>query len=212
MKTTPLTGRNRPRPAAEHDRHQAWTHLLEVPSRIRHDPTALPDHPRYQLKEIARKFDLICDHAAGNLHAEVDDTDVLAALLAIRALRDKLDRCEYELITLARERKITWQRIAHALEVRSRQSAERRHLQLSRARPRPGVTPPRTQSDRVEMERDRRARLAEQQWALQRAGTIRHLATTLATIPDLQQRLDHSPEARLITALHRSHRPCLLYT
>jgi len=86
---------------------------------------------------------------------------VLAALLVIRALRDKLDRSEHDLISLAREWKITWQRIADALEMRSRQAAERRHLlQLSRARPRLGAPAPRTQSERVERERDRRGRWA----------------------------------------------------
>jgi hypothetical protein len=197
------------RPPAETNREQAWAHLLEGPSKIRHAPGILTDRPRRQLKEIARRFDTICARASGDLtHKEnISETDALAALLVIRALRDKLDRNEYELISLAREHKVTWQRIAHALEMGSRQSAERRHLQLRQAHPRPGLDTPRTQNDQVELERDRRAHAAEQQWALQRAATIRNLATQLAALPDLQQRLDHSQEARLITALHRSSEP-----
>ncbi|MFB6783425.1 hypothetical protein ACFCX0_40425 [Streptomyces sp. NPDC056352] len=52
----------------------------------------------------------------------------------IRSLRDKLDTGELMLIALARSHGIAWTRIADALEMRNRQSAERRHLQLNRAR------------------------------------------------------------------------------
>ncbi|MEU3189806.1 hypothetical protein ABZ686_04040 [Streptomyces sp. NPDC006992] len=205
MRTT--SRRRRPQPA-ESERAQAWRHLLEASSKIRHDPHARWSEPgALRLREIALKFDRICDRASGRLDIKVDDTDVLAALLVVRALRDKLDRSEYELISLARERGITWQRIADALEMRSRQAAERRHLQLSRARPRPGAHAPKTQNDRVELERDRRGRWAEQQWALRRAGTIRRLAQQLAVVPDLQDRLDNSRESRIISALYHANEP-----
>ncbi|MBQ0867414.1 hypothetical protein [Streptomyces sp. RK75] len=202
------TSRGQERPPAESEREQAWRHLLEAPSGIRHDPYGQwTDEGSRRLKEIARKFDRICDRASGRRNIDVNDTDVLAALLVIRTLRDKLDRSEYDIISLAREKQITWQRIADALEMRSRQAAERRHLQLSRARPRFGMPSPQTQSDRVEMERDRRGRWAEEEWALKRAGAIRRLAQQLAALPDLQIRVDTSRESRIISALYYANKP-----
>lgn len=205
MKTTPESGRKQ-RPEAEYDRERAWVHLLESPGGIRR----IPRHGRHgsarRLIEIARAFDRICQRAEGHLEPDATPTDVLAALLVIRTLREKLDSDELLLMNLARTKKVTWARIADTLEMRSRQSAERRHLQLSRAYTRSDGTAPGTQSERVEQAREHRSRRAERRWAMQHADVIRRLARRLAAVEDLQQRVDRSAESRILTAL-RGPRP-----
>ncbi|MGW3698722.1 hypothetical protein ACWECR_39425 [Streptomyces sp. NPDC005056] len=194
MKTT----RNQ-RPEAEFDRERAWSHMLENPGGIRR-VTSYGSYGNKRLGEIARRYDQIGQRAQGLLEPAVSETDVLAALLVIRSLRDKLDTDELMLITLARSHRITWARIADALEMSNRQSAERRHLQLSRAHPRADGSLPRTQSERVEDVRERRGRRTERRWAWQHARTIRATAEALTAIPDLQQRADTSQEAMLMAA------------
>ncbi|MEV8406075.1 hypothetical protein AB0R12_09735 [Streptomyces niveus] len=206
MRTT-RSSRAQVRPAAESDRERAWAHFLENPGGVR----KVPDHAPYdarQLIEIARRYDRICSRARGrHLQPDVDETDVLAALLVVRTLRDKLDNDELLLITLARSKGVTWARVAEALEMSGRQSAERRHLQLSRAHPRPDGSEPRTQSERVEDVRERRSRRAEREWALEHADRIRSAATALASIEDLQERADRSQEAVLLSAPVRHDSP-----
>ncbi|MEU1555631.1 hypothetical protein AB0G86_44830 [Streptomyces scabiei] len=154
--------------------------------------------------DIARNYDSICQRAEGALVHDATDADVLAALLVIRMLREKLDHDELKLTSLARTRKITWARIARWQELSGRQAAERRHLQLSRAYTRPDGTVPRTQSERVEQARERRSRRAEREWARQHAQRIRHIAAQLVAIGDLQERVDQSQEARVILAVRGS--------
>lgn len=127
------------------------------------------------------------------------ETDVLAALLVLGTLRDKLLDDELMLITLARTYGVTWTRIADALEMKSRQSAERRHLQLSRSTRADG-TRPRTQNERVEHTRERRRRRAERDWALANAGLIRTAALAMIAFPDLQERANRSREGVLMSA------------
>ncbi|MBT2505901.1 hypothetical protein J7I98_08305 [Streptomyces sp. ISL-98] len=198
MRTT--STRTGQRPEAETDKERAWGHLLEAPGGIRRIPAQGPPRAR-RLAEIARSYDRICQRAQGLLDPDATETDILAALLVIRTLREKLESDELTLITLARTKRITWARIATALEVKSRQSAERRHLQLSRAHPRPDGTLPRTQSERVEDARERRSRRAERDWAMRHARTIRATAARLAALPDLQQRADQSREAQIMAAI-----------
>ncbi|MFF4734126.1 hypothetical protein ACFY3M_55145 [Streptomyces mirabilis] len=94
---------------------------------------------------------------------DLTETELLAGLLVVRALRDKLLEDEARLIAAARRRKITGVRIGHALEVRSRQAAERRFLQL-----RTDIDglhgSPLTQHERVAFARDQRERHAERSW------------------------------------------------
>lgn len=161
------TTRNQ-RPEAEFDRERAWSHMLENPGGIRR-VTSYGFYSNKRLGEIARRYDQIGQRAQGLLGPAASDTDVLAALLVIRSLRDKLDTGELMLITLARSHGIAWTRIADALEMRNRQSAERRHLQLNRAHPRADGSLPRTQSERVEDVRERRGRRTERKWAWQHA-------------------------------------------
>lgn len=180
------------------DRDRAWAHLTE--SGLRRHQRGL-SHNHRTLYEISRGYDRIVRHAESLLLQEVNSADVLAGLKVIRMLRDKLDSDERVLIAQARQNKITWQSIADALEMRSRQAAERRHLQLNSAVTQPDGTPARTQSERVELVRESRRRRAEQDWALRHGASIRKLATALASLSDLEQRLNRSLESRVVDAV-----------
>ncbi|OIJ88152.1 hypothetical protein BIV25_37225 [Streptomyces sp. MUSC 14] len=151
--------------------------------------------------DVARNYDRICRRAEGLLHPDATEAEVLAALLGIRMLREKLEHDELKLTTLARTKKITWARIAQWQELSGRQASERRHLQLQRASTRPDGTAPATQHERVEYARGLRRRRAERQWALDHATRIRRVAAQLAAVSDLQERVDSSHEARIIRAL-----------
>ncbi|MGP3954132.1 hypothetical protein [Streptomyces sp. 7N604] len=52
----------------------------------------------------------------------------------------------------------------------------------------------------MEHAREHRSRRAERQWALRNAQLIRRLAAQLAAVDDLQERVDRSPEGRIIDA------------
>ncbi|WP_369275942.1 hypothetical protein AB5J55_43850 [Streptomyces sp. R11] len=188
---------------AQHNRDQAWARLTQTPSGSHRLPSRSDGSPG-RLIDIARNYDRICQRAEGILLPDTTDADVLAALLVIRMLREKLDHDELKLTSLARTKKITWARIAQWQELSGRQAAERRHLQLSRAYTRPDGTVPRTQSERVEQARERRSRHAEREWARQHAQRIRRIAAQLAAIGDLQKRADRSQEARVILAVRGS--------
>jgi hypothetical protein len=194
MRTTKVA-RN-PDPVVERD--SAWARLTE--SGIRRHHNGLPPSHR-TLYEISRGYDKIVRHAERMLVQEADSDDVLAALRVIRMLRDKLDNDERLLISQARHNKITWQQIADASEMSSRQSAERRHLQLNSAAAKPDGTKARTQSERVEFIREARSRRAEQEWTLQHGASIRKLAAALASLEDLEQRLNRSLESRIVDAV-----------
>ncbi|MDL5199528.1 hypothetical protein [Streptomyces sp. ALI-76-A] len=202
MRTTSDSG-EQPHPDAQHNRDQAWARLTQTPSGGRRLPSRSGSSPG-RLMDIARNYDRICQRADGTLLPDATDADLLAALLAIRMLREKLDHDELKLTSLARTKKITWARIAQWQELSGRQAAERRHLQLSRAYTRPDGTVPRTQSERVEQARERRSRRAERDWARQHAQQIRRIAAQLAAISDLQERVDRSQEARVILAVRGS--------
>ncbi|MFD3682811.1 hypothetical protein [Streptomyces sp. NPDC058613] len=132
----------------------------------------------------------------------VDEEDLLAALLVIRAIKTKFDIDEARIIGAAREKKVTWQRLAGAMELRSRSSAERRFLQLSEISD-SDVRPPRTQAERVEQARIQRSRRAERAWAAAHGARVTLLARGLAAVPDLQYRADHAPNA--VKTRYRAH-------
>ncbi|MER6062399.1 hypothetical protein ABT167_14625 [Streptomyces sp. NPDC001792] len=199
MRTT-HGGRSDYGPEAEFDSERAWAHLLDHPSNGMRRLRRSGPYGWKSLFEIARRYDQITQRAHDFSGPDVTETDVLAALMVNRALREKLDRDELDLINLARDKKTTWARIAGALGMRNRQSAERRRLQLSRAPHRQGGTPPRTQNDRVEAAREDRGRRAEREWALAHVNRIRAMADALTGIGDLQQRADRSREARIMSA------------
>ncbi|MFC0842152.1 hypothetical protein ACFH04_07930 [Streptomyces noboritoensis] len=191
----------RQRPEAEFERQAAWAHL--------YTPQA-PDIDEWRgelakvsglmsktglLAEIAAKYDRLLRLTDLDALDEITDTDLLAALVVIRALRDKLDLDEYQILKAARSRKITWQRLADAEELACRQSAERRYLQL-----RTDLDEVRgekmTQSERVEYARALKERGAERQWAFAHRERIVFLARRLSEVADLQTRADRSTHTR----------------
>ncbi|MCX4740804.1 hypothetical protein [Streptomyces antibioticus] len=194
-------GSNRP-----HNRARAWALLTEKTPGVRRLPSYDGDSPG-RLMDVARNYDRICQRAAGLLQPDATESEILAALLAVRMLREKLDHDELKLTTLARTKRITWARIAEWQELSGRQAAERRHLQLGRAYTRPDGTVPATQSERVEYARALRSRRAERQWALSSAARIRRVAGQLAAVEDLQQRVDGSHEARIMHAIRQGEEP-----
>ncbi|MFD9697796.1 HSP18 transcriptional regulator [Lentzea sp. NPDC059081] len=98
-------------------------------------------------------------------------TEVLAALMLLRQLRDELSGWEPRLIEAARALGTSWADLAPALGVASRQAAEKRYLRVRRT----GETG--TGDERVQAERDRRAGdKAVTAWARENAGVLRGLA------------------------------------
>ncbi|MGW0095103.1 hypothetical protein ACWDWS_39960 [Streptomyces sp. NPDC003328] len=205
MKTTSNTGVTRSADK-QRNRAKAWAVLTERRAGAHRLPRYDGDSPG-RLMDIARDYDRICQRAEGVRQPDATETEILAALLAIRMLREKLDHDELKLTTLARTKRITWARIAEWQELSGRQAAERRHLQLGRAYTRPDGTVPDTQSERVEYARGLRRRRAERQWALDHAPRIRRIAAQLAAIEDLQRRVDGSHEARIMHAIRHGVEP-----
>ncbi|MEV5879384.1 hypothetical protein AB0L75_35205 [Streptomyces sp. NPDC052101] len=190
----------------QHNRTQAWALLAEKTPGAQRLPRPDSDSPG-RLMDIARNYDRICRRAEGLLHPDATEAEILAALLGIRMLREKLEHDELKLTTLARTKKITWARIAQWQELSGRQAAERRHLQLQRSFTRPDGSEPSTQHERVEYARGLRRRRAERQWALDHAKRIRRVAAQLAAVSNLQERVDSSHEARIIHAIRRGEEP-----
>lgn len=76
------------------------------------------------------------DEVLRAVHAAPDE--ILAALAIVTELRADLDRTERQLVTRAREQRVSWQRVAEASGLGSRQAAEQRWLRLRAA---PGREP-----------------------------------------------------------------------
>jgi hypothetical protein len=108
----------------------------------------------------------------------------------LRQIREKLADWEPELITAAREQKVSWAALAPALGVTSRQAAERRYLRL-----RPSDTGERTGEQRVRAQRDKRAGdRAVAAWARDNAAVLRQLAGQISALPDLPNRAQHQAD------------------
>lgn len=80
---------------------------------------------------------IVAGLAAGGLfaesdEAEVDGTDLMAALTLIPKVRSELDELEAALLLAARHSGITWQHIAYGLGVGSAQAARQRYERLVR--------------------------------------------------------------------------------
>jgi hypothetical protein len=142
---------------------------------------------------VAAKYDRVVQLARYR-EPDLEETSVLAALLVIRTLRDKLLLDERRLIRASRALKITWSRIGDAMELKSRQAAERRYLQL-RDDLDDFASDDLTQAERVEVARAQRDRRTEYIWATTNAASIISLALRLDTVPALQQRADDCPAA-----------------
>lgn len=123
---------------------------------------------------------MLADTRAGSAGA----ADLVAALTVLRQLREELAEWEPELITAARERKVSWAALAPALGVTSRQAAERRYLRL-----RPSDSGEQTGEQRVRAQRDKRAGdRAVAAWARDNAAVLRQLAGQVSALEDLPSR------------------------
>jgi hypothetical protein len=108
---------------------------------------------------------------------------ILDAIVLLRRVREELDAAEPALVAAARRAGVSWQALAPALGVASRQAAERRYLRSAHAPGRHGAG---TRDDRVRAERDRRAGTrAVDRWANDNTADLRRLAGQLAALPDL---------------------------
>jgi hypothetical protein len=114
---------------------------------------------------------------------EADPGRILDALLLLRWVRGELAAVEPRLIAAARRAGVSWQDLAPALGVTSRQAAERRYLRLV---PAGADTDGTTRDGRVRAERDRRAgRRAVAQWANDNTAGLRRLAGQITALTDL---------------------------
>jgi hypothetical protein len=124
-------------------------------------------------------------------------TDLLDALVLLRWAQNELAAVEPALIRAARAAGASWQQLAPALGVASRQAAERRYLRLS---PASADEPDSTREGRVRAERDRRAgHRAVAQWANDNTADLRRLAGQVTALTDLG---DHA--AQDVDRLHRA--------
>jgi hypothetical protein len=123
--------------------------------------------------------------AAESSDAEVDASELLDALLLLRWAQTELATLEPQLITAARAAGISWQDLAPALGVASRQAAERRYLRLV---PATADQQGSTRDGRVRAERDRRAgHRAVAQWANDNTADLRRLAGQITALGDLDE-------------------------
>ena len=120
----------------------------------------------------------------------VESDRLLAALTALRSLRDELGGWEPELIAMARAGGASWTALAPALGVASRQAAERRFLRLQ-----PSATGELTGEARVDAERDRRAGdRAVADWARRNAAVLRQLAGQVSALEGLDTAAQHTAD------------------
>jgi hypothetical protein len=113
----------------------------------------------------------------------VSSSDLLDALVLLRWMQDELTVIEPALIAAARLAGVSWQTLAPALGVASRQAAERRYLRLVPAAPDAAGG---TRDSRVRAERDRRAgHRAVAQWANDNTADLRRLAGQITALTDL---------------------------
>jgi hypothetical protein len=140
--------------------------------------------------------------------APVSAEAALEALALLGQVRDELAAAEPALITAARRAGASWQAIAPALGVASRQAAERRYLRGA-----PSTTDRKgdTRDARVQAERDHRAGArALSRWADDHTADLRRLAGQVSALSDLPtgdadlHRLHQAladPDARALPAL-----------
>jgi hypothetical protein len=115
----------------------------------------------------------------------VDGPELVDAMVRLRQLRDELARWEPALIGAARERGLTWNEIAPALGLASRQAAERRYLRLN---PQAADTTTTTREDRVQAARNQRSGdRAVAAWARKNAADLRRLAGRIADLDGIGQ-------------------------
>jgi hypothetical protein len=115
----------------------------------------------------------------------VSGADLLDALIQLRWAQTELAGIEPVLVAAARAAGLSWQSLAAALGVASRQAAERRFLRSVSA---PTDQPGDTRDDRVQAERDRRAaHRAATRWANDNTADLRRLAGQITALTDLDE-------------------------
>jgi hypothetical protein len=135
---------------------------------------------------------------AAHRPAETSDTALLDALILLRWAQAELAALEPALIAAARAAGVSWQVLAPALGVASRQAAERRYLRLVPATAEQDGS---TRDERVRAERGRRAAgRAVAQWANANTADLRQLAGQITALTDLDTTAD-ADLARLHCAL-----------
>ncbi|GAA1641982.1 hypothetical protein [Actinoplanes couchii] len=159
-----------------------------------------PPEPRDLTAAIAM-ITTTADRAAqetGGDQPPVTGAELLDALVLLRWAQAELTGLEPVLIAAARAAGVSWQALAPALGVASRQAAERRYLRGASAtgRDQAGTT----RDDRVQAERDRRAgNRAVGRWANDNTADLRRLAGQITALTDLG---DAATED--LTQLHRA--------
>ncbi|WP_250036652.1 hypothetical protein [Paractinoplanes maris] len=109
--------------------------------------------------------------------------DLLDSLVLLRWAQSELAAVEPVLIAAARAAGVSWQSLAPALGVASRQAAERRYLRSTSADP---EQPDATRDALVQAERDRRAaHRAVVRWANDNTADLRRLAGQVTALTDL---------------------------
>ena len=127
-----------------------------------------------------------------------DPDELLDALVLLRRVQSEVAGIEPILIAAARAAGVSWQALAPALGVASRQAAERRYLRSASA---PTDQPDATRDARVQAERDRRAgHRAVVRWANDNTADLRRLAGQITALTDLDDAADEAL-ARLHDAL-----------
>ncbi|BDM72827.1 hypothetical protein HEK616_63140 [Streptomyces nigrescens] len=205
-------------PADEHPRSAvpasfpaATAALRAIDEALRSARTEEPEAPAGEPDHVPAAGDAPSAAESGRVE------QVLASLLLLREVRERLATWETGLIETAREAGASWADLAEPLGVASRQAAERRYLRL-----RPGAAGT-TGEQRVKATRDRRAAdRSVTAWARRNAAELRRLAgqiTALTDLPtaartpleELGQALGDDDAARLIAPLtatrpHLRHR------
>jgi hypothetical protein len=145
---------------------------------------------------LASTADKVRQSAPGD--SAVSPTELLDALVLLRRAQSELADIEPALIAAARAAGVSWQALAPALGVASRQAAERRYL---RSTADPTDEPGATRDAHVQAERDRRAGdRAVTRWANDNTADLRRLAGQIAALTDLDAAAGESL-ARLHAAL-----------
>jgi hypothetical protein len=158
--------------------------MTETPGRSKASRVALDGGP-LNLGAVAAALAATAATVGQNAPGDttVSPAELLDALVLLRRAQTELADLEPILIAAARAAGVSWQALAPALGVASRQAAERRYLRSAAA---PTEQPAATRDARVQAERDRRAEnRAVTRWANDNTADLRQLAGQITALTDL---------------------------
>jgi hypothetical protein len=144
-----------------------------------------PGVRRWDLGAVVAELAATADKVGHSTVADsgVSPAELLDALVLLRQAQTALAGIEPTLIAAARAAGVSWQALAPALGVASRQAAERRYLRSTAA---PIEQPDATRDARVQAVRDRRAGdRAVNRWANDNTADLRRLAGQITALHDL---------------------------